>query len=183
MKPPYDQRPRWSAPIARTETPKFAPLPSHPQVRRSTFNAPSPAAGGGTGCALAPGPAEGGRAWGRCARVRKRDDKNEGDSKLTTHKNRNGRPMAMPTGPRFQGGHEAGQVGPQRLMFDDFPLRPEGRIPRATKSPPSAVLRLTLRPARASRVLARPARLPLSHTRGTDGMGRRPEETERGTKP
>jgi hypothetical protein len=83
----------------------------------------------------------------------------------------------------FLGGHEAGQAGPQRLTFNDFPLRPEGRIPRATKSPPSAVLRLTLRPARTSRVLARPARLPLSRTRGTDGMSRRPEEMERGTKP
>jgi hypothetical protein len=82
----------------------------------------------------------------------------------------------------FLGGHEAGQAGPQRLMVDDFPLRPDGRIPRATKSPPSAVLRSTLRPARASRVLARPARLPLSRTRGTDGMSRRPEEMERGTK-
>jgi hypothetical protein len=41
-----------------------APLSSDPQARRSTFNAPSPAAGGGTGCALALGPAEGGRAWG-----------------------------------------------------------------------------------------------------------------------
>jgi hypothetical protein len=46
-----------------------APLSSHPQARRSTFNVPSPAAGGGTGCALAPGPAEDGRAWGRYARV------------------------------------------------------------------------------------------------------------------
>src|SRR5277367_2156960 len=64
------------------------------------------------------------------------------------------------------GGHEARQARPQRLMFDDFPLRPEGRIPRATKSSPSAALRSTLRPARASRVLARPARLPLSRTRG-----------------
>ena len=45
------------------------PLPSPPPARRSTSNAPSPAAGGGTGCALALGPAEGGRAWGRCARV------------------------------------------------------------------------------------------------------------------
>jgi hypothetical protein len=33
-----------------------------PAGRRSRFNAPSPAAGGGTGCALAPGPAEGTRA-------------------------------------------------------------------------------------------------------------------------
>jgi hypothetical protein len=41
-----------------------APLSSHPQARRSMFNALSPAAGGGTGCALALGPAEGGRAWG-----------------------------------------------------------------------------------------------------------------------
>jgi hypothetical protein len=36
-----------------------------------------------------------------------------------------------------------------------FPLRPDGRIPRAAKSPPSAVLRLTLQPARSSRVLVR----------------------------
>jgi len=88
---------------ANTNAEIHAPLSSHPQARRSTFNAPSPAAGGGTGCALAPGPAEGGRAWERSARVRKRDDKNEGDSKLTTHKNRNGRPRAMPTGPRVSG--------------------------------------------------------------------------------
>ena len=61
----------------------------------------------------------------------------------------------------------------------DFPLRPRGRIPREAKSPPSAVLRSSLRPARASRVLARLARLLSAATRGTDGMSRRPEETER----
>ena len=49
-------------------------------------------------------------------------------------------------------------------MVDDFPLRPDGRIPRAAKSPPSAVLRLTLRPARSSRVLACLARLLVSRT-------------------
>ena len=49
---------------ANTNAEIHAPLSSHPQARRSTFNAPSPAAGGGTGCALALGPAEGGRAWG-----------------------------------------------------------------------------------------------------------------------
>ena len=67
--------------------------------------------------------------------------------------------------------------------LDDFPLRPHCRIPRAAKSPPCAVLRLTLRPARSSRVLARFARLLVSRTRGTDGMSRRPEEMERGMKP
>src|SRR5271167_217868 len=38
MKPPYDQRPRWSAPIARTETPKLTPLfhaIRRPEDRRS----------------------------------------------------------------------------------------------------------------------------------------------------
>src|SRR5208283_5458037 len=53
---------------------------------------------------------------------------------------------------------------PQRLMVDDFPLRPDDRIPRAAKSPPSAVLRFTLRPARSSRVLACLARLLVSRT-------------------
>src|SRR5277367_2680757 len=47
---------------------------------------------------------------------------------------------------------------------DDFPLRPDGRIPRAAKSPPSAVLRLTLRPARSLRVLACLAWLFVSRT-------------------
>ena len=61
----------------------------------------------------------------------------------------------------------------------DFPLRPRGRIPREAKSPPSAVLRSSLRPARASRVLARLARLLSAAARGTDGMSRRLEETER----
>jgi Tfp pilus assembly protein FimV len=54
---------------ANTNAEIHAPLSSHPQARKSTFNAPSPAAEGGTGCSLAPGPAEGGRAWGRCARA------------------------------------------------------------------------------------------------------------------
>ena len=53
---------------ANTNAEIHAPLASHPQARRSRLNAPSPAAGGGTGCALALGPAEGGRAW-RCARA------------------------------------------------------------------------------------------------------------------
>jgi hypothetical protein len=44
-----------------------APLSSYRQAQRSTFNAHSPASGGGTGCALALGPAEG--ALGRAARV------------------------------------------------------------------------------------------------------------------
>jgi len=47
---------------ANTNTEIHAPLPSHPQAQRSRFNAPFPAAGGGTGCALALGPAEGTRA-------------------------------------------------------------------------------------------------------------------------
>jgi len=52
-----------------------APLSSHPQVRRSSFNAPSLAAGGGMGCPLALAPAEVARAArragrrGRCARL------------------------------------------------------------------------------------------------------------------
>ena len=56
---------------ANTNAEIHAPLSSHPQARRSRFNAPSPAAGGGTGCALALGPAEGGRAW-RALRARLR---------------------------------------------------------------------------------------------------------------
>jgi hypothetical protein len=44
---------------ANTNAEIHAPPSSHPQARRSTFNAPFPAAGGGTGCALALGPAEG----------------------------------------------------------------------------------------------------------------------------
>jgi hypothetical protein len=47
---------------ANTNAEIHGPLSSHPQARRPSFNAPSPAAGGGTGCALAPGPAEGTRA-------------------------------------------------------------------------------------------------------------------------
>jgi hypothetical protein len=44
--------------------------PRRPEDRR--FNAPSPAAGGGTGCALALGPSEGERAWGALrARLRR----------------------------------------------------------------------------------------------------------------
>jgi hypothetical protein len=54
---------------ANTNAEIHATLSSDPQARRSMFNALSPAAGGGTGCALALGPAEGGRAWGRSARV------------------------------------------------------------------------------------------------------------------
>ena len=54
---------------ANTNAEIHAPLSSHPQARRSTFNAPSPAAGGGTGCALALGPAEGGRALGGAERA------------------------------------------------------------------------------------------------------------------
>ena len=55
---------------AKTNAKINAPLSSYPQVRRSRFNAPCPAAGGGMRCALAPGPAEGaGRAEGGQARV------------------------------------------------------------------------------------------------------------------
>jgi len=69
-------------------------------------------------------------------------------------------------------------------MFDDyFPFGLKAEFLAHQNRPPSAVLRSQLRPARASRVLARPGRLPLSRTRGTDGMSRRPEEMERGTKP
>ena len=84
----------------------------------------------------------------------------------------------MPCGPRPSAAL-ASRSTPQRLRFGDFPLRPRGRIPREAKSPPSAVLRSSLRPARASRVLARLARLLSAATRGTDGMSRRLEETER----
>jgi hypothetical protein len=63
---------------ANTNTKIHAPLSSHPQARRSMFNAPSPAAGGGTGCALALGPAEGGRAWGaQHARLRRASPRRE----------------------------------------------------------------------------------------------------------
>jgi hypothetical protein len=40
---------------ANTNAEIHAPLSSHPQARKSTFNAPSPAAGGGMGCPLALG--------------------------------------------------------------------------------------------------------------------------------
>jgi hypothetical protein len=46
---------------ANTNAEIHAPLSSHPQVRRSRFNAPFPAAVGGMRCALARGPAEGTR--------------------------------------------------------------------------------------------------------------------------
>jgi hypothetical protein len=49
-----------------------APLSSDPRARRSTFNAPSPAAGGGMGCPLAPGPAEGARDGRRAGRLGRR---------------------------------------------------------------------------------------------------------------
>jgi hypothetical protein len=63
---------------ANTNAKIHAPLSSHPQARRSMFNAPSPAAGGGTGCALALGPAEGGRAWGaQHARLRRASPRRE----------------------------------------------------------------------------------------------------------
>jgi hypothetical protein len=57
---------------ANTNAEIHAPLSSHPQARKSTFNAPSPAAGGGMGCPLALGQrrARGpGRLGRRCARV------------------------------------------------------------------------------------------------------------------
>ena len=51
----------------RNSHPSFMP----PPARRSTFNAPFPAAGGGLGCALAIGPAKGAQSPGgrerRCA--------------------------------------------------------------------------------------------------------------------
>jgi hypothetical protein len=47
---------------ANTNAEIHAPLSPYPQVRRSRFNAPSPVAGAGMRCALAPGPAEGTRA-------------------------------------------------------------------------------------------------------------------------
>jgi hypothetical protein len=47
---------------ANTNAEIHAPLSSYPQVRRSRFNAPSPAPGCGMRCAPAPGPAEGTRA-------------------------------------------------------------------------------------------------------------------------
>src|SRR5271166_3412432 len=67
--------------------------------------------------------------------------------------------------------------------LDDFPLRPDGRIPRAAKSPPFTVLRLTLRPARSSRVLARLARLFVSRTpRDRRHEPKAQGETEKGLK-
>jgi hypothetical protein len=61
-------------------------------------------------------------------------------------------------------------------MVDDFPLRLDGRIPRAAKSPPSAVLCSTLRPL-VPRGCWRGSPGFLGATpRGTDGMSRRPEE-------
>ena len=84
----------------------------------------------------------------------------------------------MPCGPSAICGFSQ-PVHAATTTVGDFPLRPRGRIPREAKSPPSAVLRSSLRPARASRVLARLARLLSAAARGTDGMSRRLEETER----
>ena len=73
----------------------------------------------------------------------------------------------------------ASRSTPQRLRLAIFPFGLGAEFLARQKSPPSAVLRSSLRPARASRVLARLARLLSAATRGTDGMSRRLEESER----
>jgi hypothetical protein len=66
------------------------------------FNAPSPAAGGGTGCALALGPAEGGRAWGaQRARLRRASPRREAAALSLTRSERGDRSGAD-TGERRQ---------------------------------------------------------------------------------
>src|ERR1700689_1143900 len=56
----------------------------------------------------------------------------------------------------FHGGHEAGQAGPQRLMFDDFPLRPR---PNSSRSKIASLRRPSLNAsARSCLAGAGPAR-------------------------
>ena len=106
-------------------------------------------------------------------------DRNDKQEKTTTEYGKLDRRCAlMPCGPSAICGFSQ-PIHAATTTVGDCPLRPRSRIPREAKSPPSAVLRSSLRPARASRVLARLARLLSAATRGTDGMSRRPEETER----
>jgi single-strand DNA-binding protein len=76
---------------------------------------------------------------------------------------------------RFQGGYEAGQAAPQRLRSTIFPidLKAEFLAHQNCFPPPSSAHRFGPLVPRGA---GRPARLPSSRTRGTNGMSRRPEE-------